>query len=193
MTSQQQTRPDPRATRLVVVDMQEAFRAPGSQWSVPRYAGAQDHVAELAERFRGRTVWTRFVRDPAEEGAWSDYYDRWSTFRVEQESPVWDLTLPVGDDPVLTLPTFSKWGPHLTDLVGVDSRLVVCGVATDCCVLSTVLGAVDAGRSVTVVTDACAGATDEAHDQALALMGLLSPMVTLATTAEVLESEAVVA
>lgn len=193
MTSEQQTRPEPRETRLVVVDMQEAFRDSGSQWSVPRYAGAQDRVEELAERFRGRTVWTRFVRDPAEEGAWSAYYDRWSTFRVERGSPVWDLTLPVGDDPILTQPTFSKWGPELARLVGPESRLVVCGVATDCCVLSTVLGAVDAGRSVTVVTDACAGATDEAHDQALALMGLLSPMVTLAATAEVLESQAAVA
>jgi nicotinamidase-related amidase len=59
--------------------------------------------------------------------------------------------------------------------------LIVCGVATDCCVLSTVLGAVDAGRAVTLVADACAGATVEAHDQAIALMAMLSPMVDIVT------------
>jgi nicotinamidase-related amidase len=90
------------------------------------------------------------------------------------------VTLPTRDgDSVLTLPTFSKWGPELVELTAWSDYLVICGVATDCCVLSTVLGAIDAGKMVTVVTDACAGATTEAHDQAIALMGMLAPMVTL--------------
>lgn len=191
MTSPEHLRPDPMADCLVVIDMQEAFRDPASDWHVPRYADAQDRVGALATHFRGRTVWTRFVRDPEETGAWSAYYDRWSSFRVEREATVWNLTLPVEqDDPVLTLPTFSKWGPDLARLTSGARRLVVCGVATDCCVLSTVLGAVDAGRAVTVVTDACAGVTDAAHDQALGLLELLSPLVSLSATVDVLEGNA---
>jgi hypothetical protein len=38
-----------------------------------------------------------------------------------------------------------------------------------------------------VVTDACAGSTDDDHRRALDLMALYAPLVQLATTAEVLD------
>jgi len=171
------------ACTLVVIDMQAAFRDRESQWCVPRYAEAEANVRRLVERSAGPVVWTRFVRDPEEKGAWSDYYARWHELRVSPQAKEWDLTSPARDaDDVLDLPTFSKWGPELDALSAAVPRLAICGVATDCCVLGTVLGAVDAGRPVTVITDACAGVTDTAHQQALGLMELLSPMVTLADT-----------
>lgn len=168
---------------LVVIDMQKAFRDPGSQWCVPRYAEAEANVLRLVQRSAGPVVWTRFVRDPDETGAWADYYRRWHELRVPPEAKEWDLTVTAGEEAaILDLPTFSKWGSELAALTAAAPRLAICGVATDCCVLGTVLGAVDAGRPVTVVTDACAGVTDTAHQQALDLMGLLAPMVTLAET-----------
>ncbi|MGD7003786.1 cysteine hydrolase family protein [Corynebacterium halotolerans] len=171
---------------LAVIDMQVAFHETGSDWQVPRYEEAEAKVTELTEAFE-QVVWTRFVRDPAEKGAWSDYYDRWSSFRVDETSRLWDLTIdPPPSQPVISLPTFSKWGPELAALVPVSIPLVLCGVATDCCVLSTALGAIDAGRSVIVVTDACGALSDEAQEQTLRILELLAPMVTLATTAEVI-------
>ena len=172
---------------LVCIDMQRVFQDPESQWYVGDYEPAAVRVAELAQAYAGDVVWTRFVRDPAESGSWKDYYERWDRCREAPESPEWDVTLEVGpEDRVLSLPTFSKWGRELAEMTAETPQLIVCGVATDCCVISTVLGAVDAGKHVTVVTDACAGATTEVHDQALSLMGMLSPMVTLTTTAELL-------
>ncbi|WXF89963.1 isochorismatase family protein [Curtobacterium flaccumfaciens pv. flaccumfaciens] len=52
-------------------------------------------------------------------------------------------------------------------------------MSTDCCVLSTALAAADAGATVTVVADACAGASDEDHDRALAVMRLYAPLITV--------------
>lgn len=174
------------APALVVIDMQQIFGSPASEWFVPEYDAAAAQITRLAQHFDS-VIWTRFVRDPDEPGSWSAYYDRWSGCRAEPDSDVWDVTLPMRDgDSELTLPTFSKWGPELAELTAQSDHLVVCGVATDCCVLSTVLGAVDAGKRVTVVTDACGGATTEAHDQALALMGMLAPMVTLVTAEELI-------
>lgn len=176
-----------RNGRLAVIDMQVCFQEDTSQWHVPRYDEAAVNVQRLSAAFAGRVMWTKFVRDSAEPGAWSDYYDRWSSFRVDENSRQWDLTLdPLADDPVIALPTFSKWGSELATWAPFEDPLVVCGVATDCCVLSTVLGAVDAGRSTIVVTDACAALSDAAQEQTLQVLGLLSPMVTLATTDEVL-------
>ncbi len=167
---------------LVVIDMQVAFGEPSSGWATPDYARVEQVVAGLAERFGDRVVRTRFVRDPDEAGAWAAYYDQWPAFRVPEDDPVWDLTSPVAHGaPVVTRPTFSKWGPELEAVVG-GAPLVMCGVATECCVLGTALGAADAGRRVTVVSDACAGATQELHAQALVLLEQLAPLVRVTTS-----------
>lgn len=177
---------------LVVIDMQDCFADPESGWFTPRYREAEVNIARLAADPGGAsTVWTRFVRDPDEQGSWSAYYDRWNELRLPPEASEWDLTsVPAEGDDILDLPTFSKWGPDLDALTAGVDGLVLCGVATDCCVLGTVLGAVDAGRPVTVVADACAGVTDVAHQQALDLMGLLSPMITLTDTEDFLAQRA---
>ncbi|WP_372698744.1 cysteine hydrolase family protein [Arthrobacter sp. JSM 101049] len=171
--------------RLVVIDMQEAFRRPG-QWHVPRYDEAATRIDRLLPLF-GDPLFTRFVPDPAEPGSWGAYYDRWDQMRLPPEDAVWGMVLPGYDGgATLDLPTFGKWGTAMAGLVPVGGELILTGVATDCCVLSTALAAVDAGRFVTVVTDACAGQDDAAHDGAVELMGLLSPMVRLVTCDQLL-------
>ncbi|WP_018297344.1 cysteine hydrolase family protein [Corynebacterium lubricantis] len=176
------------AGTLVAVDMQIAFRDSDSEWAVPRYLEAEANVLRLREAFN-EVVWTKFVRAPEEAGSWEHYYDRWSTFRVDETDPRWELTVEPGpQDTVITLPTFSKWGTELAALAPIEQPLYACGVATDCCVLSTVLGAVDAGRKVVVIADACGAVSDEAQEQTLSVLGLLAPMVEIVQTRDVLGS-----
>ena len=52
-------------------------------------------------------------------------------------------------------------------------------VSTDCCVIGTALPAADAGATVVVRADACAGSTPENHDKALDVMALFGPQVTV--------------
>jgi hypothetical protein len=86
--------------------------------------------------------------------------------------------------PVVTVPTFGKWGTSLQAVTGTgaDPHLVLTGVSTDCCVLSTALAAADAGVRVTVVAEACAGASDADHARALDAMRLYAPLVTVVDT-----------
>lgn len=171
---------------LVVIDMQRIFQEPQSQWFVSNYQDVEQNVRKLRDSFE-QVIWTRFVRDPQEHGVWADYYNRWNECREEPKSDRWNITVPLqGNEQVLSLPTFSKWGAELARMTEGYQHLVVAGVATDCCVLSTVLGAVDAGKHVTVVSDACGGATPRAHDQALELMELLSPMLAVRTSASIM-------
>jgi len=79
----------------------------------------------------------------------------------------------------IDLSTFTKWGEAMAGLFPVGGELILTGEATDCCVLSTALGAAEAGRYMTVVEYGCAGQNDEAHDQAISLLRLLSPMVNV--------------
>lgn len=81
-------------------------------------------------------------------------------------------------------PTFGKWTPDLAERVGPTGRLVLAGVSTDCCVLSTALAAADAGAEVLVVADACAGVDDDSHAKALHVMDLYRPLIRVVTVAE---------
>lgn len=174
-------------TWFVGIDFQRVFGDPPSPWCAPRYAAAASSARRLAAAHRGRTVLTRFVAPADPVGAWKPYYEDFPWALVGDEDPLYALTDELVDVParVVTAPTFGKWDV-LRPVVGEHPHLVVAGVATDCCVISTVLAAADAGASVTVVTDACAGSTDADHAKALDLMALYAPLVRLATTAEVL-------
>ncbi|MBT1673280.1 cysteine hydrolase family protein [Curtobacterium flaccumfaciens] len=174
----------PDAAWLVVIDMQQVFTGE-NPWAAPRYDHAGAGIERLLPRFTGRTVFTRFVAPAEPEGAWVPYYRDWPFALVTDTDPLYALTEPFAsaaadrNDPVVTETTFGKWGTSLQAVVGDHPHLVLTGVSTDCCVLSTALAAADAGATVTVVADACAGGTDEDHDRALAVMRLYAPLITV--------------
>ena len=175
-------------TWLVAVDMQHVFADPASPWAAPRFAEIVEPVRRLAAVAGERTVWTRFVAPAEPSGSWTDYYRRWPFALLPPDAHEYAIV-----DDLATLPgahveatTFGKWTPEVSARVGAGARLVVCGVSTDCCVLSTVLAAADAGCHVEVVADACAGVDDASHDRALAILGLYSPMVEVVSVADVL-------
>ncbi|SFK42448.1 cysteine hydrolase family protein [Geodermatophilus ruber] len=170
---------------LLVVDYQEVFRDPGSPWTTPRFDEIRPRIRSLVEAYRDRVVFTRFVVPEEPVGAWVDYYAKYAYFREPHALPLLQLSEDPGGSPVVDASTFGKWVPEVAALVG-DGPLTVAGVATDCCVLSTVLPAADAGVPVRVVADACAGADDEAHEDTLRILGSYTPLVEVTTTAEAL-------
>ncbi|MEU2200167.1 cysteine hydrolase [Isoptericola sp. NPDC019482] len=173
---------------LVVVDMQAVFGRPGSPWAAPGFDAAAANLRRLLPAFARRTVWTRYVAPREPEGAWRDYFAQWPFALVPPDDPLYAFAdgLDPAGAPVVTATTFGKWGPELDAATGRADELVVAGVSTDCCVLSTVLPAADAGRRVRVVADACAGASDADHRRALDTMGLYAPLVEVTTVDELL-------
>jgi nicotinamidase-related amidase len=172
---------------LAVIDMQRVFGEPGSPWLAPRFAEIVDPVRSLAEAFGPRVVFTRFVAPAVPHGAWRQYYEQWPFALQPPDAPIYELAgqFAAMAGPTLDAATFSKWGPELAAKTGAAS-LVLAGVSTDCCVLSTALAAADAGATVRVVSDACAGIDDESHAQALHIMSLYAPLVEVVTVADVL-------
>lgn len=171
---------------FVAVDLQKVFADPGGAWFAPRFQEILDPIDRLAEAFGPAAVFTRFVAPPAPAGAWKDYYRRYPFALVPAEDPAYDLVeryLDRGPSSVETT-TFSKWVPEVIDRLAPGGTLVLGGVTTDCCVLATALGAADAGVAVKVVPEACAGASDASHEQALSLMALFSPLVDVVSLAE---------
>ena len=164
---------------LAVIDMQRVFGEPGSPWAAPRYAQAAAGVLRILPAFGDRVVFTRFIAPAEPIGAWRPYYEQWPFALQPPQSRIWELTEEFAHDEarLIDAPTFGKWTPELAELVGPGGQLVLAGVSTDCCVLSTALAAADAGVYVTVVADACAGVDDAAHLRALEAMKLYAPLI----------------
>jgi nicotinamidase-related amidase len=170
---------------LVVVDLQHVFGDEDSPWGAPRFADIRPRIRELVRAFGERVVWTRFVAPARPTGAWREYYEQYPFALQPPDARLYALVEEPGSAPVLDATTFGKWGPELAAVVG-EGPITVVGVATDCCVISTVLPAADAGIPVRVVSDACAGSGDDDHERALRVMSLYAPLVQVVPTAEVL-------
>jgi nicotinamidase-related amidase len=172
---------------LAVIDMQRVFGDPGSPWLAPRFGEIIGPVRSLTAAFAPRVVFTRFVAPAVPQGGWRRYYQQWSFALQPPGAPIYRLADEFAGEagPTLDAATFSKWGPALAGRIG-GGRLVLAGVSTDCCVLSTALAAADAGTEVQVAADACAGADDESHAGALHIMRLYQPLIEVTSTAEVL-------
>lgn len=171
---------------LVVIDVQRIFGEPPSPWASPRFDEVLPTIRELVDAFAGRVVMTRFEPVDPPEGSWADYYAQWPFALAPETRASYDLVLEAGGAPVVSRPTMGKYGAPLLAATGGSRNLVLCGVSTDCCVLSTALAAADDGAWVRVVGDACAGATDEDHERSLAAMAFYGPQVEIVTAAEVL-------
>jgi nicotinamidase-related amidase len=159
------------------VDMQLLFSAQGP-WPTPWLGRVLPVVEEIAGRFPERTIFTRFITPTRPEempGTWRQYYRRWQNTTRENI----DLRL------LNLMPSLARLAPPATVidktrysafaqpslLRCLQERnadgLVITGSETDVCILATVLGAVDLGYPVILVTDAICSSSDEGHDALL--------------------------
>jgi nicotinamidase-related amidase len=163
----------------VCVDMQRLF-AEETEWHTPWMGRVLPVVRRIAEAHAARTIFTRFI--PADRpgegtGTWKRYYERWASMTVaalgrERVALLPALAALVPPAEVVDKRVYSPWvDSALEERVrarGADT-LVVTGGETDVCVLATVLGAVDRGHRVVVVTDALCSSSDESHDALMQL------------------------
>jgi nicotinamidase-related amidase len=171
--------PPPLTDRTVhlCIDMQRVFSAEGP-WTTPWMERVLPVVAAIAERFPERTVFTRFItpRRPDDmPGTWRNYYQKWRETTREHIDPRLLELLPalaklVPPAKVIEKTRYSAFAEpqllaHLRQR-GADA-LVVTGSETDVCVLATVMGAVDLGLRVILVSDAVCSSSDEGHDALL--------------------------
>lgn len=195
MTGQPGRAPLATVQRLVAIDMQNVFADPASPWATPGYGDATAGLERLLPAFGPRTdgtgaIFTRFVAPAEPTGAWIPYYEEWAFALVPDADPLYDLTPPfVGIATTIeTRPTFGKWDAAFAAMFGAGGAdtMLLAGVSTDCCVLSTALAAADAGIRVRVVADACAGLSPADHERALAAMALYAPLIEITSVDEVL-------
>lgn len=180
------------------VDMQRLF-APGGPWAVPWAQKVLPAIEELTSKHPSKTLFTRFIpaaRPGEGRGAWVRYYRRWSNVTLANIDPNLVELMPtlaryVPPAKVLDKRVYSPWTEGgldaMLDGAGVDT-LAITGGETDVCVLATVLGAMDRGYRVILITDAICGSADQTHDALMEVYrSRFSEQVEVVEMAEVLE------
>ena len=178
----------PAATALLVVDMQNAFveKDVGHAW-VPEAKSIVPNINSIANALRdagGLVVWIKNTFTPESEKSWSHFHDElWNPERKSKRiASMSEGTLghelceglnPRRDDLVVLKTRYSAFiqgssnlEAHLRER-GVDSVLVT-GTVTNVCCESTARDAMMLNFRTTMVSDANAASSDEAHYASLA-------------------------
>jgi nicotinamidase-related amidase len=156
------------------VDMQRMF-AEGTDWKMAWLPRVLPNIVEITCVNPERTIFTRFIPPSAPSqgsGMWRRYYERWSSMTIDALGPemiglVPDLARFVPPARVFDKHVYSPWTGsdlHAQLRSAAVDTVIVTGGETDVCVLATVLGAVDWGFRVVLVTDALCSSADETHD-----------------------------
>ena len=191
--------PPGETTVHLCVDMQRMF-AERTDWKMPWLGRVLPNIRSIASAHPERTIFTRFIpaRKPGQGvGTWRPYYDRWGSMTIDQVGPemielVPDLARFVPPARTFDKHVYSPWiGTDLHQQLrssGFDT-VIITGGETDVCVLATLLGAIDWGFRVILVTDALCSSADETHDAMMNVyMNRFGEQVETITTETLLRS-----
>lgn len=186
-----------KRTLHLCVDMQRLFLEPGP-WHCPAGLDLLPAIEALIDHAPERTVFTRFITPAHPEdapGSWRRYYGHWHAVTQDEagaEIMALHPALAARAAPervfdkrthdAFTEPAFARrlagWAP---------SALVLSGVETDVCVLTTALSAVDHGYRTVIAVDAVASSVPASHAACLAhVYPRFDQQIELAATEDIL-------
>ena len=161
---------------------------PQEEWACPSMPAASAAIRKLIDSGKaGNVMFTQYLAPEHPEGRWKVYNE---TYREFNEDPylcaITDEFLPYLEKyPVEIKSTFSclKQENILNAARKADS-LLLSGVVAECCVLSTMMEAIDLGIHVIYLTDCCSGQTAEKEDLVRVIAGNSDPVHLTVMTSE---------
>jgi nicotinamidase-related amidase len=167
---------------LLVVDMQNGFLGQKSQHVIP-------NVVRLVEELKKRAIPVVFTRFHNEPGSQYERLIGWTRLRSSPEVDITSELTPFADV-VIDKSVYTSFVPEFARLVSENnwSTIIICGVATDGCVLKTATDAFEQGLTPIVVEDACAShAGEEVHRAGLLLTSRFIGKGQIVNTSALLE------
>lgn len=164
---------------LLVIDMQNVY-LPEEEWACPTMKESIKNVRKILDSKTGcEVLFTQYLPWRHPFGRWEEYNRE---YRSINENP-WlseiceDLKPYTDHVPVITKSTYSSLkAPEVLHAAVRADRLVLAGVVAECCVLATMMEAVDFGIPVIYLTDCCSGQTPEKEQRVLGVCDSLSPV-----------------
>lgn len=173
---------------LIAVDFQNAY-LPGGPWACPGIERAMENTARLLRAPQApEFIFTRFAAPREPVGCWKRYNEEYAAVNADPYlCALCDAVAPfVTADNTIEKETYSSLdsGRVRARLQG-KKRVVLAGVVAECCVLATMLDAIDLGYEAVYLRDCVAGCTSE-NEQAVLLLTktVFVPMHAQILTAE---------
>lgn len=163
---------------FLVIDMQNVYRL-GQEWECHSFENALQNILKLLEYSKIHNVsFTKYIAPNTPTGVWVDYNKEYESINnnkwLNEIVPELDEYTKCG---VFSKSTFSALKvPDLKKIINKFSCVIVSGVVADCCVLSTVMDLIDAGKYVIYLTDAISGMSVEADEATIKVLEGLSPL-----------------
>ena len=169
----------PNKDLLLVIDMQNVY-LPGEEWGCPAFPQAIKNITALLDS-GVPAVFTRFVPPSEAVGTWQDYNRDYA--HINESAYLNDMAAelkPYLDCyPLVDKSTYSSWTPEIARLAEGYDRILLSGVVAECCVLATLMVAMDAGKKVVYLTDCVAGQSEEYERSIQKIAEIYVPMHTL--------------
>ncbi len=151
---------------LVIIDMQNGFLGSRSKHVIP-------NVVRLIEECKSRNISTVFTRFHNLEGSPYERLIGWKRLRSAPETALTAEMIPYLET-VIDKEIYSAFVPKFNDLVAANNwnTFILCGVATDSCIMKTAVDVFERKFIPLVISDACAShAGDEVHNAGLMILG----------------------
>src|SRR5690606_30741315 len=117
----------PASPWLVVIDPQNIFASPESEWGSPFFAEVMPRIQSLAAAFGERVLVTRWMPTADRSTSWGEYFAAWPFADQPPSDELFDLVpdaQALSKHPPLDLPTFGKWAA-LEAVVGPGAQVVL--------------------------------------------------------------------
>ncbi len=178
---------DPSRDLLLVVDFQNVY-LPGYDWACPSMPQAMANTMRILDGENAPDcVMTKFLAPDEPSGRWQQYnetYREINEYAFLAEFP--EALKPYAEKAtVVEKSTYSSMdAPEVIAAMEGKSAVVLCGVVADCCVLATMMDAIDLGYEVVYLYDCIGGVSEESEAEFRALAEIYSPIHTSVMSAD---------
>ena len=164
---------------LILIDFQNVY-LPGQPWACPTMEKAIENTLRIISAPGAPDyVLTQYIAPDAPVGRWKKYNEEYAWINADPYlSELADPVRPViRDGNVIVKDTYSSLKtPAMHARLAGKKRVVLTGVVAECCVLSTMMEAIDLGYEVIYLPDCVSGFTAENEQMIRTLAESFSPV-----------------
>ena len=166
---------------LLVVDFQNIY-LPGYDWACPSMPADMEHTMKLLDaQCAPECVMTKYVAPAEPTGRWRQYNEAYREINANAFLAQFPEALApyAARTTVVEKSTYSSMdAPEVLAAMEGKKAVVLAGVVADCCVLATMMDAMDLGYEVVYLYDCIAGVSAQSEAEIRALAEVFSPIHT---------------
>lgn len=169
---------------LLVIDMQNVY-LPGEEWACPSMPDAIQNIQDLLNAdVVGQVVFTRFTAPENPVGTWKTYNLENEKINKNEDlnEIVKELQPYTEKHRIYDKSTYSSLRvKEIAETAAKADHILLAGVVAECCVLATLMEAIDNGCPVVYLTDCISGQSDKNEHCIKKIAESFSPVHTAVT------------